>query len=82
MFCKTGPAAACVADYPEHIAPRSPQKHRPVSVILSEQTVNQHFKLAQCSQVASKTQTWEQYVSEKQLAEILKGHFPKHIAPR
>ena len=60
MFCETGPAAACVTDYPEHIAPRSPQKHRPVSAILSEQIFNQHFKLAQCSQVASKTQIWEQ----------------------
>ena len=71
MFCETGPAAACVADYPEHIAPRPPQKLRPGSGILSEQIFNQHFKLAQCSQVASKTQTWEQYVSEKQLPEVL-----------
>ena len=60
MFCEIGPAAACMADYPEHIAPRSPQKHRHGSAILSEHIVNQHFKLAQCSQVASKTQTWEQ----------------------
>ena len=27
-FCEIGPAAACMADYPEHIAPKSPQKHR------------------------------------------------------
>ena len=27
-FCKIGPAAACMADYPEHSAPKSPQKHR------------------------------------------------------
>ena len=27
-FREIGPAAACMADYPEHIAPKSPQKHR------------------------------------------------------
>ena len=27
-FCEIGSAAACMADYPEHIAPKSPQKHR------------------------------------------------------
>ena len=71
MFCEISSVAAWMTDYPEHIAPRSPQKLRPGSGILSEQIFNQHFKLAQCSQVASKTQTWEQYVSEKQLPEVL-----------
>ena len=28
MFCKIGPATTCMADYPEHIAPKSPKKHR------------------------------------------------------
>ena len=27
-FCEIGPAAVCMADYPESIAPKSPQKHR------------------------------------------------------
>ena len=47
MFCEIGPAAACVTDYPEHIAPRSPQKLRPGRGVLSKQIFNQHFKLAQ-----------------------------------
>ena len=50
-FCEMGPAGACAADYPEHIAPKSPQEHRFGSPILSEQIVNQPFLLAQCSQI-------------------------------
>ena len=40
MFWKTGPAAACMADYPEHIAPKSPQEHRSGSAIPSERIIN------------------------------------------
>ena len=40
-----------MADYPEHIAPKSPQEHRLGSPILSEQIVNQPFKFVQCSQI-------------------------------
>ena len=39
-FCEIGPAAACMADRPEHIAPKSPQEHRPGSAILSELIIN------------------------------------------
>lgn len=52
-FYKIGPATACMADYPERIAPKSPQKPRLGSSILSEQIANKPFKLAQCSQVFS-----------------------------
>ena len=31
-FCKIGPTAACVVDYPEHTAPKSQQKYRPGSI--------------------------------------------------
>ena len=48
-----------LADYPEHIAPRSLQKHRSGCSTLLEQIDSQHFKLAQCSQVATKASTWE-----------------------
>ena len=27
-FCRIGPAVVCMADYTEHNAPKSPQKHR------------------------------------------------------
>ena len=50
-FCEIGPAGACMADYLEHIAPKSPQKYRLESNIFSELIVNQAFKLAQSSQI-------------------------------
>ena len=53
MFCEIGPAAACVADNPEHNAPKSPQKHRLESIILFQQIVNQASKLARYSQICS-----------------------------
>ena len=37
-FCEIGPAAACMADYPEHIAPKSPQKHRLGSIGFQKNT--------------------------------------------
>ena len=40
-----------MADYLEHIAPKSPQKYRLESNIFSELIVNQAFKLAQSSQI-------------------------------
>ena len=53
MFCEIGPASACVADYLEHNAPKSPQGHRLESIILFQQIVNQASKLARCSQICS-----------------------------
>ena len=53
MFCEIGPAAACVADNPEHNAPKSPQKHRLESIILFQQIVNQASNLARYSQICS-----------------------------
>lgn len=50
-FCEIGPAGACMADYSEHIAPKSPQKYRLGSNIFSELIVNQAFKLARSSQI-------------------------------
>ena len=52
MFCEIGPATTCMTDYPERIAPKSTQKHRPKSAFLSEWIVSQAFMLAQCSQVS------------------------------
>ena len=46
MFWKIDPASVCMAYYQERIAPKSPQKHRPKSALLSEQIVNQVFKFA------------------------------------
>lgn len=40
------PATVFKCSNPECIAPKSPQKHRPKSVLLSEQIVNQVFKFA------------------------------------
>ena len=31
-FCEIGPIAACMTDYPEHIAPKSPHQYRLESV--------------------------------------------------
>ena len=44
MFCDIGPAAACMADYPEHIAPKSPQKHRLGSIGFQKNTSLQACK--------------------------------------
>ena len=55
-FCEIGPATACKADYPAHIAPKSPQEHRLGSVVLSELIINQFFKLVRCSQVLALVQ--------------------------
>ena len=67
MFCEIGPAVACMADYPEYIAPKSPHKYRLKSAIFSERIGNQPFKLAQCSQIVFSGPTWEHQVSEKRL---------------
>ena len=56
-FYKIGPATAYMADYPGCIAPKSPQKPRLGSSILSEPIANKPFKLAQCSQVFSFART-------------------------
>ena len=56
-FCEIGPVGVCMADYPERIAPKSPQKPRLGSSILSEQINNQPFILTQCFQVFSFART-------------------------
>ena len=53
-FCEIGPAMVWMADYPEHIAPKSLHKYRLKSAILSERIVNQTFELAQCFQIVTK----------------------------
>ena len=52
-FCKIGRAMTCTADYLERTAPKSQQKHRPVSAVISEHIGSQPFKLAQSSQIIS-----------------------------
>ena len=56
-FYKIGSATACMADYPERIAPKSPQKPRLGSSALSEQIANKPFILTQCFQVFSFART-------------------------
>ena len=56
-FCKIGRAMTCTADYLERTAPKSQQKHRPVSAVLSEHIGSQPFKLAQSSQIISSART-------------------------
>ena len=67
MFCEIGPAVACMADYPEYIAPKSPHKYRLKSAILLEQIGNQAFEFVQCFQIVFSGPTWEHQVSEKRL---------------